>query len=469
MTDHADPIEAWLSNDVDLLSPPPGAFERIRHRAHRRRTIRTVSAAAGAAVVVAAAVVVPSVSGMLPGGGPNRVNVGSTRPASAEPSKHPTLSAKPQHPGSRNSDRAGLSSGLSLSGAQNGPKPPAGFSPTSVTFADDTQGAVLGTTASGCVAGLCTAVAATQDYGRSWTLMGGPDAGPPNGSAGVSQIRFLYVQDGWAYGPALYATHTGGRSWHRVSLAGRVIDLATIQGRAFAVVAKCTGSGPDYTSGCTSFQLYSSPKSTNDWQPVPGASGQVAEAPGGLQLTDRAGYLLAGGLLFTGPVTGGAWHQVSVASSGAPACLNGGGSGAEPASGGLIAPYSSAGVQTLYLACQAPGASASSPGAVTLYASANSGSTWLREATAPVRGTATSLADITGNSLVLATTKGIFYSANAAAWRPARIAGGSPAGGFAFIGMTTNAEGIAVPADSSRGEVFITGDGGLVWRATPIG
>jgi hypothetical protein len=469
VTEHRDPIEAWLSTDVDLLPSQPGAFERIRHRAHRRRTIRTVSAAAGAAVVVAAAVVIPSVSGMLPSGGPNRVNVGSTTPATASPTKHLSRSAKPQHPGIRNTGRAGFSSGLSLSGAQNGPKPPAGFSPTSVTFADGTQGAVLGTTSAGCPAGLCTAVAATQDYGHSWTLMGGPDAGPPNGSAGVSQIRFLYIHDGWAYGPALYATHNGGRSWHRVSLPGRVIDLATIQGRAFAVVAKCTGSGPNYTSGCTSFQLYSAAKSTNDWQPVAGASGQVAEAPGGLQLTNRAGYLLAGGLLFTGPVTGGAWHQVSVAAAGAPSCVRGGGSGAEPASGGLIAPYSSAGVQTLYLACQRPGGGASSPGAVTLYASGNSGSTWQQEATGPVRGTATSLADMTGNSLVLATSKGIFYSANAAAFRPARIAGGSPAGGFAFIGMTTYTEGIAVPADSSLGEVFITGDGGLVWRATPIG
>jgi hypothetical protein len=468
VTDHRDPIEAWLSNDVDLLPPAPGAFERIRHRAHRRRTIRTVSAAAGAAVVVAAVVVVPSVSGLLPSGGPNKVNVGSTTPASAQPSRHPSRSAKTQHPGGRNSGRAGLSSGLSLSAAKNGPKPPAGFSPTSVTFADKTQGAVLGTTTSGCAAGLCTAVAATQDYGKAWTQMGGPDAGPPNGSAGVSQIRLLYIHDGWAYGPALYATHTGGRSWHRIRVPGRVLDLATIQGRAFAVVAQCTGSGPDYASGCTSFQLYSSPESINNWQPVPGASGRVAEAPGGLQLTDHAGYLLAGGLLFTGPVTGGGWHQVSVASAGAPTCLRGAGSGAEPALGGLIAPYLSAGVQALYLACQAPGG-ANSPGAVTLYASANSGSTWQQQGTGQVRGTATSLADITGSSLVLATTKGIFYSANAAAWRPARIAGGAPAGGFAFIGMTTNAEGIAVPADSSRGELFITGDGGLTWRATPIG
>ena len=62
MTDHRDPIEAWLSADVEPLLPRPGTFERVRRRARRRKAVRTVSAAASAAVIVAAAVTLPQVA-----------------------------------------------------------------------------------------------------------------------------------------------------------------------------------------------------------------------------------------------------------------------------------------------------------------------------------------------------------------------------------------------------------------------
>ena len=50
VTDRRDPIEAWLSSDVELLPPPPGAFERVHRRARHRRAMKATSAAAGAAV-----------------------------------------------------------------------------------------------------------------------------------------------------------------------------------------------------------------------------------------------------------------------------------------------------------------------------------------------------------------------------------------------------------------------------------
>ena len=63
MTDRRDPIEAWLSSDVELMPPPPGAFERVRRRARHRRAIKATSAAAAAAVIVVAGVVIPQVAG----------------------------------------------------------------------------------------------------------------------------------------------------------------------------------------------------------------------------------------------------------------------------------------------------------------------------------------------------------------------------------------------------------------------
>src|SRR5690242_4777662 len=65
MTDRRDPIEAWLSADVDLMSPPPGTFERVHRRARHRKAMKALTAAAGAAVVIAGGVVIPQVAGVL--------------------------------------------------------------------------------------------------------------------------------------------------------------------------------------------------------------------------------------------------------------------------------------------------------------------------------------------------------------------------------------------------------------------
>ena len=87
MTNPRDPIDDWLSSDVELMPPPPGAFERVHRRARRRKTVRAVSTVAGAAVVIAAAATLPQVaSSLLPGhnnSGQAKVSVGSTSPRHA--------------------------------------------------------------------------------------------------------------------------------------------------------------------------------------------------------------------------------------------------------------------------------------------------------------------------------------------------------------------------------------------------
>ena len=456
MSEHRDPIETWLSADVELLPPRSGTFDRIRRRARRRKAVRTISAVAGAAVVVAAAATLPQVArDLVPGrsGGPAEVGTHTAAPNTGKSggtaSHAPKTSASP------------TSHGPALSAAGGtGPTPADGFRPTSVTFVGNGRGAVLGAVlglAGSCGTRPCTAMAGTRNYGGTWTEVGAPQAGPPDGSSGVSQVRFLDPANGWAYGPLLYATHDGGVTWHRIApLPGRVIDLAAVGDRAFAVVGTgCSGTGSDYATGCSGFDLYSAAARGDKWRAVSGAAGAVTAAPGGLQLTSNHGYLVASGRLYRGPVSGGAWHLVPVASPAAPRCLT------APRGPGpwLLAPTASA----LYLVC-----SSSPPAArqqLALYVSRDGGRNWQLSGTAPAA--ARSLAVSPGGSLVLATKTGIYLSSDARTWQLATLPGPAPSGGFGFVGMTTSSNGVAVPANPER-DVFITSDGGKTWRRSVI-
>jgi hypothetical protein len=454
-----DPLDAWLGGDVEPLPPPPGAFERVHRRARRRKAVRAGSAAAGAAVIVAAVAILPQVAhGLLSGptAGPAQVRTGS---ASTTPGGSSTATAT--------SSAGQLALKLPLWTAGKGPVPAAGFHPVSVTFVGTGHGAVIGAAlgqAGSCGTRPCMVMAGTPNYGAKWTEIGAPRAGPADGPSGVSQVRFLNPANGWVYGPALYATHDGGRNWRPISyLPGRVIDLSTVGRRAFAVLGiNCSGTGSDFAANCARFSLFSAPARGGTWRPVPGASGKEQVVPGALQLTARVGYLIAGGRLYTGPVTTGAWHEVRAASPTTPSCLTSK-AGHEV---WLIAPDQSA----LYLACGSTAAAKR----LDLYVSVDGGQVWRSSGTIPVPpATARSLAVSPGGTLVLATTAGIYRSSKARSWLSASLTahGGASltalAGGFGFVGMTTDAKGVAVPANPGRA-VFVTTDGGRTWRQMPI-
>ena len=50
----------------------------------------------------------------------------------------------------------------------------------------------------------------------------------------------------------------------------------------------------------------------------------------------------------------------------------------------------------------------------------------------------------------------------------ATLAGGGPAGGFGYVGMTTDVQGVALPADPSAGTVWFTFDGGQTWKPSHL-
>lgn len=178
-------------------------------------------------------------------------------------------------------------------------------------------------------------------------------------------------------------------------------------------------------------------------------------------LTGTRGYLLApDGMLYSGPVDGSAWQQVKTIPCPVGTPLTSG----QP-TGALLAAASAA---NLVLVC----ASSSVPGAQQakhVFTSSDGGIVWQNAAAAPDLGLATSVAATASGTEVLATTRGIdVLPAGSTAWHAAALNGSAPGGGFGYAGMTTDTQGVALPADPRAGTVWFTFDGGKTWTPTRI-
>ncbi len=461
MADRRDNIDDWLNERINPLPPPPGTFELIKRRARRRKIRKLAITATSAAVIVAAAVTVPQVVN-LP--------VLSQNPTSATQAGQPAT-ATPTGGGRIQSSAAVPL--LSPSAAQPPAAVPANFRPTSVTFVGAATGWVIGqaSTPGHCATQYCTSMARTDNAGRTWTGVPAPLTGAPDGPTGVSQIRFLNLTDGWAFGPELWVTHNGGQTWTQVGTHGlRVTDLETVDGRAFALFATCAGAGQAFAAQCTSFTLYSSLASGNDWTPVGAATtgltdGAASEAAS-LVLTGGRGYLLApDGTLYAGPVDGSAaWPRAGALVSSCtvgPAQLDG-----QP----WQALLGAVNAEELLVACTSSAGSGSHTQDKQVFSSPNGGVSWIQIATAPTTGVAFSLAASPSEAVVLGTDRGIdLLPRGDIAWQMATLAGGGPAGGFGYVGMTTDVQGVALPADPSAGTVWFTFDGGQTWKPSHLG
>ncbi len=66
---------------------------------------------------------------------------------------------------------------------------------------------------------------------------------------------------------------------------------------------------------------------------------------------------------------------------------------------------------------------------------------------------------------MLATTAGLYVlPVGTAQWQSTSATGSkAPQNGFSYVGMTTDTQGVAVPADMKLHEVWMTFDGGLTW------
>jgi hypothetical protein len=463
VTDRHDPVDAWLEREVTPLRPPPGSLDRIRTRARRRKRNQAFVAAAGCAVIVGAAAAVPQIASALqgsPGPGHTTPPVAAGSPAPTPQPSSPASNAPESVRATPNPQHSTLTPGTLAADPV-----PAGFQPTSVTFTGTgtggVVGAVIGQAGDGkCASEYCTSLAQTPDYGTHWYGLSAPLTGLPQGDTGVSQVRFLNLRDGWAFGPGLWETTGGGWPWHQENISGmRVIDLEGAGQRAFAVFAACLGTNADYARNCNSFSLYTSAAGSTSWSPVavpPAFRNMTTSTPSTASLVIASGtpptaYLLTpSGQVLSGPVSGGSWSLSGQAPCApGPAQANGAPADAQLAAG-----------STLLLACD-------SAQQTTIYSSAD-GASWKKVAVVPVSGSATSLAATSTGQVVLGTTQGLYYSADGGRhWRAASVAA-SPAQGFSYVGMTDATQGVALPADASLGEVFVTSDGGQTWVASPV-
>ena len=104
---------------------------------------------------------------------------------------------------------------------------PSGFEPESASFVSSRNGFVLGI--ANCTPGPCLTIARTQDGGMTWSSIPAPNISltqpgdPKSSTDSVSKIRFLNINDGYLFGPDLYATHDGGTTWHKIILLGIAI------------------------------------------------------------------------------------------------------------------------------------------------------------------------------------------------------------------------------------------------------
>jgi hypothetical protein len=448
--DHRDELDTWLHDRIEPLSPPPGTFEAIQRRARRRKIRRLAISASAAAAIIAAVVTVPQVVKM------------PIEPAQPEAGATPA-NPPPHSTGGPGAVEASTNAPIPL---PSGNPVPANFQPTSITAVSAQTMFVIGQagTPGQCATQYCTSVARTQDDGGTWTGLPAPLTGAPDGSTGVGQIRFLEGINGWAFGPELWATHNGGESWTRVSTHGRrVIDVETVGERAFALEADCTGTGQAYAAQCTSFSLYSTPATANDWKPV-GASTtnlnkQGAFGSAALVLTGSVGYLLApDGTLYAGSVTATTrWKE-----TGRIPCAVGLAQANGTPAGALLGALTA---QSLILSCQTK----------AIYQSADGGASWQQTAAGPATSAvatsavATSIAASPAATAILATTQGIeVLPAGSSTWQAATLTAAAPAGGFGFVGMTTATRGIALPADAQAGSVWFTTDGGLTWAPSQV-
>jgi hypothetical protein len=460
--DERDPLESWLADEIRPLPPPSGTFELITRRARRRKLRRlAVTVTSAAAVVAAVAVAVPSVTALSATRRPPATGV----PVAA--GSKPQASTAPQPEGSAQPTPSSSSSSSPVSGETtplSGPVP-ANFSPVSVTFVSTQAGWVIGQagTPGDCATQYCTSIARTDTAGQSWVGVPAPLAGAADGATGVSEIRFLDGVNGWVFGPELWATHDAGRAWEQISTGGqRVTDLETAGNRAYALFASCSGSGMGADADCTSYTLMTTTAGSDDWTPVGAATSGLANGGAAtsavLALTGSGGYLLApDGTLYSGPL-GGTWQPVGKAP-----CQPG-----TPQASGLPASAFFALVSSQRLALACSGQSAASQPRV--FMSDDGGTAWtLSSAAWPVAGSAFIMASLTAapnGTLVLATTTGTYLLANGASqWQQVP---GTPQGGFGYVGMTTDTQGVAVPANASLHEIWMTFDGGLTWTAYPI-
>ncbi|MDQ1465470.1 MAG: hypothetical protein QOC73_2411 [Actinomycetota bacterium] len=328
----------------------------------------------------------------------------------------------------------------------------AGFQPASVTFVSPNAGFVLGTQA--CATGTCTTLGATTDAGRTWAKAGVLPPALTGDAQGVRKVRFATASDGWAFGPQLWSTHDGGRSWRQIPQPGPVSDVEASGGVAYAIVASCSaepcGSG---------VRLLRTPVDADTWTAV---AGVALQNDGVLALHGRAVWVVAGGgpgaAKFLTSADGTSWHFVAnpCATLGPNWSLGG------------VAPVTTTSV---YLLCISdPGAG--SEAKKVLFSTDGGAHGTPTSADPPTGGLADGIAAASTAVVVVPARSGaswVYRSADGGHAWAAPLTQGDGGMGYNDVGFTTATQGVAIhgsPSAQDPSALFMTRDAGATW--TPV-
>jgi photosystem II stability/assembly factor-like uncharacterized protein/predicted small secreted protein len=329
------------------------------------------------------------------------------------------------------------------------------LSPISVSFISASTGWLLALPP--CAARGCQALRLrkTTDGGRHWFAVPAPPAPAWNDSGrpadAVSGILFADAEDGWAFGPGLWATHDGGQTWHQVRLhAGPVFGLAAGHGRVIAA-GRCRSG-----YGRCRFAVFGSPAGADRWRRVPGAAG-IGVGPAGVLVSGRTGYVVdttvdvGKPVLLSGPADGSAsWKPLR-----------------NPCQGAWSAPLAARG-RWVVLGC------GTEPGAgeqvKLVYLSRDRGRTWRRLSDPPVGGYLTD-ASITkaGTIFISGGRSDVYMSWNGGrSWHTSRSLLRADIGDGLSATMVTDDEGFVLQASSYEKQIWFTRDGGQIWTPESV-
>lgn len=428
-----DEVERRLRQPIEPLAPPPGTFERITRTARRRRRAR-----AGLAAAFVAVFALGIGTGLGLNGGPlvllQRVRTASDD--SPSPRSAPAASTRAREP-SRSSTHPGGQGQPEVPGPRSGPVPPH-FRPTSVTFVSTSLGWAIGQGGPPCATRYCTSVVRTVDGGRHWAGIPAPR------TSGVSQIRFADALDGFAFGPQLWVTHDGGKTWRQLDTHGAAVTALEAAGRhVFAVFEDCAAG-----SDCT-YELHATPAGSDAWQPVPDV-GQTADGAVSVAAHGSRAYLAAAdkgrAVLYSGPSSGsGTWEARP-----AP-CTN----------GPTQAQVATTTARKLLVVCD--GESSVGAEVKQAYASPDGGRHWRRLTDPPATGQLRAVSSTPDGTYYIARVPGGVLVSRDGGGSWTESLGERAGDGYRYVGFTTDTQGFAVPGADGNRVVELTRDNGRTW------
>ena len=347
---------------------------------------------------------------------------------------------------------------------------PSGFAAASVTFVSDTEGWVLGTAR--CPGHPCTSVLRTTDGGSSWVGIPAPSAplqDHGSSTASISAIRFADPSNGFAFGPALWSTHDGGRSWHEDASVGGigpywVLSLVTTPGDVYALVA---GLDPVHGGFGGHVRLVSGPVKGDSFQVIAdfgagqGYPYRLIQAGSTAFAVGHRLYSVTGSTVTALSLPTASCNQLAASSPTALLVVCGGG----VAMGGM--------------------------GQRSVYGSVTGGRTWTRLPD-PGQGSGydpAGVADNGGGHAVIGTVSqfasGLLATSNGGrTWAQVLVFTGDRNGGFADLAFEDARHGVVIngprrallmqgpagqPLGPGEGTLYRTDDGGLTWHLLHFG